>query len=213
MRIISKFKDYYDGGVSYGIDADRIYMREHVTRTIDTIRLPSSGFFNYPLNDFNLVGFCGEVYPYRDFDQRKFPKDPKQNLMYGMRGCYFQYEYYPSNNVIPIKDKRKRAYMKENYYTLVNSRKIKNLFLEYRTPVFHLKQKNRDLILDINPSLKDLAFYKVVDVYQAFQRISMFLGNELATEHSPEVPVGSDNVIRDSKGFDNKSFRKEKSKL
>lgn len=62
-----------------------------------------------------------------------------------------------------------------------------------------------------NPILKDFDFGKLIDPYTASQEIEMYLGR-LATNNTPPMPVGSDKVIAESKGFDKYSFRKLPSK-
>jgi hypothetical protein len=66
--------------------------------------------------------------------------------------------------------------------------------------------------LILNPCLKDLAFYTQVNVTQAFQKIEQFVSNQLVDVDTPDVPVGSDDDIRDSKGFDKWTFRKQSNK-
>lgn len=64
----------------------------------------------------------------------------------------------------------------------------------------------------INPSLKMLGFQKVLHTMDAFQQIEMFLSNQLAQETQGKVPVGTDEVIGMSKGFNRYSFRNAKKK-
>lgn len=66
---------------------------------------------------------------------------------------------------------------------------------------------DRRTFLIKNPILKDFEFGKLVDPYTAVQEIEMYLGR-LATNNTPPMPVGSDKVIAESKGFDKYSFRK-----
>jgi hypothetical protein len=75
MRIISKFKDYYDIGLSYGIDPNLTFIRE--TKKIDTSyddkNIPSefkeclSLMPEIKFKDYNstkhIIGFCGKTYP------------------------------------------------------------------------------------------------------------------------------------------------------
>lgn len=58
-----------------------------------------------------------------------------------------------------------------------------------------------------NPILRDFDFQRNVDSYTAAQEIEMYLG-KLAINETPPMPVGSDEVIAASKGFDKWSFRK-----
>jgi hypothetical protein len=44
------------------------------------------------------------------------------------------------------------------------------------------------------------------------QELEMFIGNVLTNNTTPTMPVGTDDQIRDSKGFDKWSFRKMKEK-
>lgn len=57
-----------------------------------------------------------------------------------------------------------------------------------------------------NPILKDFDFGKLVDPYTAVQELEMYIGR-LATNETPQMPVGSDKVIAESKGYDKWSFR------
>jgi len=60
----------------------------------------------------------------------------------------------------------------------------------------------------LNPTLKKYKFYKVVDTYTAFQKISMFISGVLGGTSPPVIEVS--NAIKISKhGYDKWSFRKE----
>lgn len=62
-------------------------------------------------------------------------------------------------------------------------------------------------ILIKNPILRDFGFNRIVDPYTATQEIEMYLG-KIAANNTPKMPVGSDKVIAESKGYDEWSFRK-----
>lgn len=62
-------------------------------------------------------------------------------------------------------------------------------------------------VLIKNPILSDFGFHRQLDSYTATQEIEMYLGR-LAYNDTPPMPVGSDKVIAESKGFDKYSFRK-----
>lgn len=61
-----------------------------------------------------------------------------------------------------------------------------------------------------NASLKLYEFYRVFDPYQAYQEISMWLGNQ-AVPVKP-IPEMTDQIKAESKGFNKFSFRKDPSK-
>lgn len=62
-------------------------------------------------------------------------------------------------------------------------------------------------LLVLNPILKEFDFQKYMDPYTIYQEIEMFLGNVLTNNTTPKMPVGSDKVIAESKGFTKWSFR------
>ena len=206
MIIVSKFKDYYDGGAVYGIDTQRRYIRETEEVKIDQ---------KY---NFEIIGFCGKLYPL-DNVMNIMDFDPKKYVNYNPA---LEFEFSEGRN---LQKKAKLVPAKKFSYTYAwwNSRmnkagywdtakkdkKYLKLFLKYKVPIFYIRQTT----LILNPCLKNLGFYKVMDTTQAFQEIEMYLSNVLVsdTQHII-VPVGNDNVIRDSKGFDKWTFRKEKEK-
>ena len=59
--------------------------------------------------------------------------------------------------------------------------------------------------------LKDFDFFKLFPVQQAFQEIHQYLSGVLGF-NNPHVPVPDDKTMRDIKGFDDRSFKKEPSK-
>lgn len=65
-------------------------------------------------------------------------------------------------------------------------------------------------VLIVNPQLSPYSFGKIKDAQTAYQSIEMFLSN-IAHPNKPILPI-SDRDMRDAKGFDKWSFRKEKTK-
>ena len=68
MRIISKFKDYYDGGAIYGIDKTHTFIRK--TEEIILSEIPLS--INEP---HEIIGFCGEIYVILNIKREALPED------------------------------------------------------------------------------------------------------------------------------------------
>lgn len=60
-----------------------------------------------------------------------------------------------------------------------------------------------------NPILADLGIPKFIDSFEIYQEISMFIARLNTHEVIVEM---TDDIIRDSKGFDNRSFKKEPTK-
>ena len=78
-----------------------------------------------------------------------------------------------------------------------------DLFKKYNTPlvlIIHNERRRADLF--INPKIKNYEFSKIFDPYLMFQELEMFIGNVLTNNNTPEMPVGSDKVIAESKGYD-----------
>jgi hypothetical protein len=75
MRIISKFKDYYDGGAMYGIDKERVYVRETKIISVDNIKSQY----------FDVLGFCGDIYILKNFSESSSTKEElKNSIFYNM---------------------------------------------------------------------------------------------------------------------------------
>lgn len=219
MKIISKFKDYYDGVASYGIDKSKIFIRN--TELIDH---DFSKDFRYKYNSkFDIIGFCGKLYPfisYIPFNQDCFNdmlsnRDIKKRVLYNDIIKYDLIEekkedYLYNTNYFYKKKKREKKNINKlinfiNDYT--NNKELLDLFIKYKTPIFWYGFSSRNGNILINPPLKKLGFQTMIDPVTAFQQIEMFLGNELATEYQGNVPVGNDEVVGNSKGFDRYSFR------
>lgn len=213
MIIVSRFKDYYDGGAAYGVDTGRRYIRE--TQEIE---------FRHKYN-FDIIGFCGKLYPFDNIMSIIY-NNPKKYTNYDP---FLQFKEYKDRNndtqykLIPT---AKHSYTNwwDKYHLRTNKqghwekakldKEYLQIFIEYQVPIFWIGRPNslEGTKLVLNPCLKNLAFFKVMDTTQAFQEIEMYLSNVLVHDTQVIVPVGDDNVIRDSKGFDKWTFRKEKEK-
>ena len=62
------------------------------------------------------------------------------------------------------------------------------------------------------PVLKDIEFFRVVTPFDAFQKIQMYLTNELAREKQMPMKPISDKLKAESHGYNEWSFRKEPTK-
>jgi hypothetical protein len=218
MRIVSKFKDYYDGGAMYGVDQTHVFLRK--TETIECIELSQ-----YPR--YNVLGFCGELYLFTtaliELPNITFNFNPDKHIIWNEEIVTHQFEakqsprsmnYAVRKCLAPLgqqyiyrysaKERRKRL-----EYTLDN-REIQGLFLKYKTPLFLLHRVGNNWAIELNPILRNLAFYKLQSVTQAYQRIEQYITNELVQETQGKVPVGNDEVIGRSKGFNEFSFRNTK---
>ena len=236
MYIISKHKDYYDGVVgSVGMDKTLVYERNTVEITESKLMLKEfqasrnrgwmgtnrdNPFLNichagidskktkkYTDEDFFIVGFCGKLYlgwklyyKEKEWDALGYDDVVKTDIVYG-------YE----NVKDFIRESYWRGHLKDDIEYVENYDPI-NMFRELNTPVFIYDSERRKPrtsdALTIDPILKDYEFYKVVDAFQAFQEISMFIGGVLGRGEK-EIIVVEDKYKIAQHGFDKWSFRKE----
>lgn len=226
MRILSKYKDYYDGVAgTMGIDKTIIYDRtviEFENKQEYPQQFKKDKTFNHKKsNRFHsldlycvdskyyddgspfIIGFCGKLYV-----GWKFYKGDK---------CDFTYD----ENIIKenVKNKKWSSNLSDDLNYIKNYDSI-DLFREYNTPIFILDNNNQDYVyrkycgnskFTINGNLKEYLFYKVFDSFLAFQEIQMFISGVLGVGENTMVEIEDKYKIK-KHGFDEWSFRKEPTK-
>lgn len=81
--------------------------------------------------------------------------------------------------------------------------------LKYKCPVIRLNpDSDEGRKIQLNPCLKDIRFFKRLDINQAFQQINQFFGTYLTRPEKEPRPI-SDKDKAKNHGFDKWSFRKE----
>lgn len=141
MKIISKFKDYYDAGLVYGIDNKLVFVRESHsfqnecdssnTEYLDVQNMYEVGEKRYFQILGGVIGFCGKFYTH--FMLRFFKKVPIGNNATGFEIIDSDVAY----DIKAIKDfleKHNIKYINEDYNYknkgLFNLRKIEKIFNE-----------------------------------------------------------------------------------
>lgn len=225
MRIVSKFSDYYDLGVSYGIDKN-IYFDRKLENVLDNNFISTRSrektineatYFFYP----GIIGFCGKLYPFvfiRKYEKivgrirqdeklldEKFIYEKEELIKYiGLTEKERSYSYFLPDTLFD--------------YSSIEKDNLKSIFSKYKTPIFSYAGITFDGYdvpdairmssgLNINPILSKFKFSLVKDAIVAFQEISMYLG---ALKH-PEIETTDmdDKIIAQSKGFNCMSFKKQ----
>ena len=220
MRIYSKFKDYYDTALSFGIEETIRYKREtfeieddETIEKIEKIRdlMPSQDGFGTI-----VVLFCGKVYFGYLYETDTFcyslnsiksikPEDKKS--------IFYDPNKFKSRWWRP----RKEHFTEKNLNELFElSGKLEtDLNKIHRTPLLvsrfygdyvgtvRLKPK---MAIMANDPLYPINFVSAVDPHTAFQEIQMFIGGVLGGEDPPMLEVSEKDKIA-SKGFDKWSFR------
>lgn len=226
MRIISKFKDYYDVGMSYGADPTLVYARETAFYHSDFEKGFRPGYIE-PLNS-GILYFCGTAYPFMtSYDYSPYYTGAKDDFLFFQtpeQVDAYQEEYFKkrrhSNRFIgsAYLENQMEDFLKEPYKVDVD------IHFKYKAPVVMYLQKTWENLgvmanpngvyssskkgfVYANPILRTLNFQRVVDPYTAFQEISMFLGGVLGNIERDTVKITDDKILRDSKGFDDQSFK------
>ena len=85
MKIISKFQDYYDIGIAYGVDEKLRF--ERVTQVVSDTRVYGGAYIRHSYSKdntkyrvtfyYNHIGFCGRVYPFVHMCIEKVKKQKK----------------------------------------------------------------------------------------------------------------------------------------
>jgi len=266
MRIQSIYKDYYDSGLSYGIDTDIFYLRKHYNlqryyskSEIGIINAQSTQLEVKKFNTF--VEKIKQIKLHRNRQYEVKSQDEKHflfsfnSLFLGFQLIHFvrvvqlseKYNSFFDNNVVSeefiYNERNLKDYLLENkinkkgthflntnivdrfneYIDLVEKEKNKYefIFKLYDTPIFLLRnyegnnddieiQNNKEEILPgiiINPVLKNIKLKKVINPYECFQEISMFLTYLHNPEEEIKVEKMDDNIKRDSHGFNKCSFK------
>lgn len=159
-----------------------------------------------------IIGFCGKLYPVMVIEKRVGRLNEKvKEIVYDID---LMREY--SDNYIS-----KWHGNFDDFLNLLNNKDILNIFQDNKVPCFILKESkvnyfNRNYApsnnLILNPCLKDLEFYKIMDSASAFQEIEMYISGVIGCSENKIIEVSDKSKI-EGHGFDyKKSFRKEKEK-
>ena len=195
MRIISKFKDYYDylSGV-YGIDNKVVYIRD--SKDVDKTKDFSSFDYRFEVKKdgkeyyiyLEHIWFCDEDFPFITI--REGFNDYTEWISYSFEEIEDWLNFLEVKNFV-------RNEIEKHFQTKSN----KKVNTELKSPqIYQIKEKYTTDIL-----LKDYGFQRILDAMQAYQRVAMFIAAP------PDVPqtVPTDIIRFEGKGFDKKtSFRK-----
>ena len=230
MRLISNLHDYYDGALKYfAEDKIHTYVRnreEHRNfgRPLDFSTDFMSNHWRWPTDLYRkvrIIGFCGKIYPALKYE---YSVPDEEHGGYHKK-TIAEFCYTPEEAIdaelrwIERENKPQSHEFKHSdwdgiWKSLTTRKDYLELFQSHRTPCFAIDvitewdiQYHSSWTLIINPTLKDYKFQKIFDSYIAMQELEMFLGNVLVQDTQVKVPVGSDVVIAESKGFDKHSFR------
>ena len=226
MRIISKFKDYYDSVQSYGYDPSIMYIRKkkeilYETKEYDDIFeyvkkiMDGLHYLRYDFSDMLVFSeicvllFCNKIYPYivltfSDYKYHCYSSEEVEDIIK---------KFYSKNTV--------NCYMTSKFGCGVNNKTnvdhffsysgktITNqidLHFKYNSPIIKI---SKEKYVEINPVLRYVEFFKIIDTFNTYQEISMFMGGIIGNQ-KPKVKEIDDKTRLEKHGFNKWSFRKEK---
>jgi hypothetical protein len=225
MQITGKFKDYYDGAVSYGFDPDLNFIRTTKEIEMEGNKLPIEiqKIFNLvnggdiPLH---FIFFCGKVYLVVKLKNTE-----------GTFGTIQDYIENIETRVRENKDSQDdRSFMKGDELNwggkvfahsakglLALEKKLSEikipdkLFIDLNVPYFVTTRNSwyskNNVTITLLPKLSKYSFFKFLDTFTCYQEIRMYLGNVLTKLDMGYITTGGDKIIAQSKGFDDMSFR------
>ena len=236
MRIFSKFKDYYDCALNVFNDPSIVYDRQtrietvvrnqEIPHRICTGRNEWFAVFNSCTTLFH-IGLCGKWFHSYRYQRSKDPFDAEFHYV-KQEEIQEKLPWFSKGD--PIVDMGSDPFWKHDIFVQFNS---PILAVGYNGSKYSPHSKNYDYTVIVNPKLtsipisqmiqcgldyklqnieEDIRLVTQLDPYTAMQELEMFIGNVLTNNTTPTMPVGTDDQIRDSKGFDKWSFRKMKEK-
>lgn len=216
MRIISDFRDYYDGVQAYGTADDLVWVRKeekiernryHVDHVLSRERIEPY-VENCHIDSLHLkailIRFCGKNYQGLKLVHPSAPDEVVYNID--------QFDRYVANNKLKEKKGWKvrrwhgfdAAKTDKWFRTPIKPPKVKETDAQRDCPI-RVMLSNQDTIY--NAFLSPYNFERVFDPYTAYQEIYMHLSN-LAAPEKP-IPHIDDKTMVEVKGFHPKfSFRK-----
>lgn len=224
MKIYSKFTDYYDNATCYQIcgDDQRIFKRKtkHIELPSNLFGLDWHDYINdhwydnklFHVDNWAIIGFCGELYP----------------CVVNGYDTNISYFYSPkavskllTNHAKKLKKKNKQLFDKQfksefsqvekTFNKLRQLNHLKDLFTQYEVPIFYTERGRRNPEIITNPNLQDLGFTKMFNNYQARQELEMYISTIQVKEDDP-MQITNNEVLRDSKGFNEWSFKNQKNR-
>jgi hypothetical protein len=241
MRIISSFKDYYDGVGAYDRESEPLYVRKsqeielpnteiekvfcrNLISPPKSYNLEAPSKHHYVDKTVGIIFFCGRLFP---FYQIQYPYSLDISYCYNVE----QYVTLMHKWNLSSKDTIIRA-INSGQISLVfsgNKEYVSDSYLSYKSWARWIKVFNPNLNIEsgaqlphfptaillpdnrivLNPRLNKYNFQSQIDPHTAYQEIDMYLSNLVQDSAAIPRPI-SDKELAETKGFNEKSFRKDK---
>lgn len=235
MRILSKFKDYYDHAMGFGQDPNLVYVREFDEESF----LLDSSYNRLALRKFQSVRLeqllkCSEKFYVRDSSGKWFDANNCFLIVAGKLypGLYFDGEYYFSiEKLLALKESlikkgfkdgwaygRIQAIIEQITLQRYRSRSVRGEYItipvdyfydecvQFNTPCVLIEVNSYRVEIKYNVCLKEHGFAQTLDAFTCFQEMEMFMG-QVKTNQLEKLPDVEDKYKIMEHGFDEKSFR------
>jgi hypothetical protein len=219
LLIISKYHDYYDTAIGFGIDKTCVYKRAETTHKSPIFlhtREERKKNNRFVISE-RILGFCGKIFPIIRVRREQnggigiinFFYSAEEFIKFLVKHGLFKdkkHKYAGSGNILCEAGIR-------NVFDLSQYKNLENLFRKYSVPTFYIKKKSgyghsREELIT-NFQLKKINFQRIVDPYTAFQEIYMFISGVLGNTEKDTSDI-DDKVKAQQKGFNKLSFRSQK---
>ena len=230
MRIISKYRDYYDAGMGEGQDRSLVFVRhleiwdlqqnqvppatlkpflDYLSATrpgsVNVRRLPVAGLTDLNLY-FGAIWLAGRFYPFATLSVREvkniLPNDPQFFYDFdSLQQATAALGYEISEKASNRFGRAPRAPAR-SFFELSGSDRLVPAAYEHRVGLASAFGSR----VQLNPRLQDFEFFRKLNPWEAYQELSMFWGN---VAHPDMVPVTLSEKDRiNQHGYDKWSFRR-----
>lgn len=205
MRILSKYKDYYDfyTGI-FGVDNNKVYDRREI---VEFDKTNSAWNSDYGVITFAICGKLYTMYVYRG-ELYHTPEEMEKLDMEIREHSSYKYDklrlsFWESSLKRGESPFEKEFNLTNNIPTDINIKRREPVLVEISTWRYMNKLKDKDFSV---PLLESFEFYKVLDPKEIYIQIETFLGWLV---DNPPLPDEQTNIGKiESHGFDKKtSFR------
>lgn len=219
MRIISKFRDYYDVGTTYGIDPHIVYLRTTSQKAAPKVQY-------YP--QLSIIGFCGQIIPCIDypflhacqwniqgskfvlFNSDIWEKELELSInKYTAKGGHINRS--ATHRMVSRKNKWESHRLRDqSEYLKTNPQQYVDLFEQHQVPIWilHPHYGKSDPIFEVNPCLLGMGFENIYPALDAFQMISQFIANMNAKSQMPDPRPTTETENLQRHGMDKHNFRR-----
>ena len=219
MKLISNFHDYYDSVQAYAHDPKILFIRRESEVFYDDLAREQQHliwyniFPNIEYISRGCILFCGKSYPFYEYDSKcSYSLDSLRTniIFYLNKQENYSSSLWTKENILKKIDSE---YIQKQYKYITSNFKLNvkdEIFRNFNSPILCIRYTDHCKVkIIINPRLSKYNFQSQMDPYQVYQEIEMYLGNNLVDQKDPNPKI-SDELRRDSAGFNEWSFKTHK---